>query len=201
MVQWGFTGICVYIWYQWQSAKSAHAKNYRDRSIVRLNNDFLLSERNIEAGRWYTILSSAVSHENLLHLAANMISFHAFVGAAWRLGLSPASVVVVGAASAASCGLAQVADNRRTGVRGSALGASGLVSGLAGYVTVLAPRLRFMVFLIPVPIPLWVLTPALLSWDLYNTGAVDSGIGHAGHVGGGLCGLVLGFARRLLFRF
>lgn len=203
LVQWGFTAACVFIWLQWQYAEFAHWRNYRDtRCLEYLADHFITSERNIKEGRWHTLLSNAVSHKDLLHLTTNMISFHAFVGAACQIGLSPASVAVVGAASAVSCALAQLAHDRHAAVRkNGSLGASGLVAGLGGYVTVLAPQLRFTVFFLPLSIPLRVLTPALLSWDLYNTGSVDSAIGHAGHIGGGLCGLALGAAMRVLFRF
>lgn len=196
-LQWGFMGACGYIWLRWQLHNPR-----RDVAGARyMRDNFLTSERNLAAGRWWTLVSSAVSHQDIWHLLPNMVSFHAFVTAAWMVGLSPLSIAAVGVASAVSCSCAQLADWRRKGVRGEALGASGLVAGLGGYVTVLAPRLSFFLFFIPVPVPLWVLTPGLLAWDMYNTNSFTSTVGHAGHVGGTVCGLALGLARRALLRF
>lgn len=222
LMTWGFMGTCVYIWWQWQlqggrgnprQPPSLDPKSGRvfdsdgrqvepanSRGFPNLQDNFMSSERNLQAGRWWTILSSAVSHRDFMHLAANMITFHAFTTSAWMLGLSPLSIATVGMASAASCSIAQIADFKRKGVSTQALGASGLVAGLAGYVTVIAPRLSFTLFFIPVPIPLYVLTPALLAWDVYNADNIQSSVGHAGHIGGTCCGLAMGLLRRALFR-
>lgn len=195
-LNWGFIAICVYYWSEWQAARNP-SQGQRRRF---LSENFVVAQRNLDAGRWWTLASSALSHQAFFHLVSNMVTYNAFITAAWLIGLSPLSIAAVGLSSAVSCSLAQLADWRKKGVPGSAVGASGLVAGLGGYVTVLAPRLSFNLFLIPVPIPLWVLTPALLAWDMYNTNNVSSGVGHAGHVGGSVCGLALGFARRALLR-
>lgn len=216
-------GMCVYVWWQWQlqggrsTPRKSPSSDSRPRRVLDSNgrrvgsanprgfpdlqDNFMISQRNLEAGRWWTIVSSAVSHVDFFHLAANMVTFHAFTTSAWTIGLSPLSIAAVGLASAASCSIAQLADFQRKGVPGQALGASGLVAGLAGYVTVIAPRLTFNLMFIPVPTPLFVLTPALLAWDVYNADSIQSSVGHAGHIGGTCCGLALGFVRRALFRF
>ncbi|KAH8670824.1 hypothetical protein BX600DRAFT_230436 [Xylariales sp. PMI_506] len=80
-----------------------------------------------------------------------------------------------------------------------ALGASGLVCGLAAYLTCYAPRLRFFFFPLPFSVPLWLATPLFVAYDARMVDRLDSRIGHAAHVGG-TAGGVLFFALRRLFR-
>lgn len=162
-----------------------------------LRDNFVASQRNLDAGRWWTLMSSAVSHQRLPHLLGNMLAFHAFmtIGPCYA-GLSAIDLAAVGACSAVSCSALQLWDNQRKGRWGDALGASGLVSGLGAYVTVKAPMLRVSLLIFPVPVPLFLIEGACLAWDVYNTNNVESTVGHAGHIGGTACGVVLGLARR-----
>ena len=71
---------------------------------------------------------------------------------------------------------------------GSAVGASGAIFALGGLLVVLVPRLKVMIFPIPIPMDLWIallLSLAVLSFL--------PGIAWQAHVGGFLTGLAAGY--------
>ena len=47
-----------------------------DPRFMRAN--FLVSEESIKRGRWHTLLTSAFSHRDVSHLAANMLALYFF---------------------------------------------------------------------------------------------------------------------------
>ncbi|KAK8084768.1 hypothetical protein PG997_006039 [Apiospora hydei] len=167
-----------------------------------MQDNFLLGTRNLRAGRWWTLLTYAVSHRSLSHLASDMATFHVFADVAVRLydPLSVAAVLCLGSAAAGA--LAQLSDwrhRRQDGVvqrRGAmqilvlhhAQGASAITKGLAMAVTVLRPCILVRSPLLPsVSVPLWVCS---LGWFLYDgyelSGVMEDGLqaGHPGHLGG-----------------
>jgi membrane associated rhomboid family serine protease len=51
-----------------------YAINKKDSKLLRvLNENFLLSEANIKAGRYYTLVTNAFSHIAIGHFAFNMV--------------------------------------------------------------------------------------------------------------------------------
>ncbi|KAK7943043.1 uncharacterized protein PG986_012156 [Apiospora aurea] len=167
-----------------------------------MQDNFLLGARNLRAGRWWTLLTYAVSHRSLSHLASNMAAFHVFAGVAVRLydPLSVAGELCLGSAVAGA--LAQLSDwrhRRQDGVmqrRGSvqilvlhhAQGASAITRGLAMAVTVLRPCILVRgPLLLSVSVPLWVCSLGWFLYDCYElSGVMEDGlqVGHAGHLGG-----------------
>ncbi|KAK8053758.1 hypothetical protein PG996_013059 [Apiospora saccharicola] len=128
-----------------------------------MRDNFLLDIRNLRAGRWWTLLSHAISHRGLSHLASSMAAFHAFAGLAMRL-CDPLNVaVILCLGSAVAGGLAQVIDwhyrqgdgavQQRGNVRiipvYQAHGASAITMGLAMAVTVLRPSMLVTSPLLP----------------------------------------------------
>ncbi|KAK7931623.1 hypothetical protein PG985_002335 [Apiospora marii] len=166
-----------------------------------MRDNFVLSIRNLRAGRWWTLLTHAISHRGLSHLASNMAAFHTFASIAMRL-CDPLK------GSAAAGGLAQVLDWRyRQGDgmvlrRGNlqiikshqGLGASAITAGLAMAVTVLRPSMLVSSPLLPsMPMPMWVFGLYWFLYDWYELGTVPEDgmlVGHAGHLGGMVFGAV-----------
>ncbi|KAI0134603.1 hypothetical protein BJ170DRAFT_207139 [Xylariales sp. AK1849] len=201
VILYGFIGANVFVWWKWQGASKAwreHSVQSRRGDVWDMPSNFILSLQNLSEGRWWTLLSHAISHGDGLHLLVNMVTYHAFVSSAFTIGLSPLTIVGVAVGSAVTGGVVGLVDMRRKGQDNGARGASALVCGLAAYVTCLAPRLRFFIIPIPVPIPLWLLTPAFVAWDVYKSDSLHSAIGHAAHVGGTACGVIVFIVQRLL---
>src|SRR4030042_390846 len=73
----------------------------------------------------------------------------------------------------------------------SVIGASGAIFALGGALAMLTPRLRVFVFPIPVPMPLWV---AVLGGFIILS--IIPGIAWQGHLGGLVCGLLVGLVLR-----
>lgn len=93
---------------------------------------------------------------------------------------------------------------RHAGLRGShdrvititkkmALGASGMVQGIAAAATLLAPVAPIYLMFIPVPIPLFVVTIGYVAYDTYNLDSKTSRIGHSAHLGGFAFGVLYYF--------
>jgi membrane associated rhomboid family serine protease len=179
--------------------------------------NLMLTQRNVDAGRYHTLLTHTFAHGGLLHLGANMYGLWAF-GTQFLYLYGAAPFVGLWVAAGVSGGLLSIwadSDRRRLSVEGDGrrrgtvnvhekvhLGASGSVLGLVTAMGVLFPKSKFFIFPLPVPLPAWVLTPAFFfgSWYMAATGAME-GIGHWGHMGGMVVGAVAGvLLRRVPYR-
>ncbi|MCB9091352.1 MAG: rhomboid family intramembrane serine protease [Halobacteriovoraceae bacterium] len=159
----------------------------------------------LEDGRFWTLLTSVFSHNQLFHLLINMLVLYSF---------APFMIDVLG--------------NRRflffyltAGISGSffhcltsmallhhpelpALGASGAIAGVILLFSLLFPKQRLLFFGI---IPIRALWGALLfvGIDLWGLIAQSSGgglpIGHGAHLGGALVGLLYFFRLKSHFRY
>ncbi|KAH9899112.1 hypothetical protein F4778DRAFT_742185 [Xylariomycetidae sp. FL2044] len=161
-----------------------------------MRENFTLGPRNIRQGRWWTLLTAAISHQHPGHLAANMVSFYTYTELALRGGVSPSGLVVLSVCSALAGSYATLVDWKHKGVHYAAsLGASGMVCGLAMATTLINPRQPVQIKSIPRPVPLWAFTATMFAYDMYQLSNMKSKIGHAGHIGGALCGAVYYFLR------
>ncbi|KAI0134604.1 hypothetical protein BJ170DRAFT_207145 [Xylariales sp. AK1849] len=188
---WGFIGANGLIMLAWRAA-SEQAGQGRMRSIIFLQDNFLLNFRNIRQGRLHTIISSAFSHQSLWHFTANMVSFETYVRSALKFGIDPVGLTVLALGSALSGSVATLYDWRQKGiVYGSALGASGLVWGLGSAVTLLRPNTMVMWHPFPKPMPLWMFTLGTFSYEVFSLQSnPQSRVGHAAHLGGAAFGAV-----------
>lgn len=90
---WGMIGVNGYIFSRWQAAENKFAAQKGrigtiDASKTRFMNDnFVLSKRNTEAGRWWTLVTSEFSHKDPIHFLFNMMAFHGSAKLAFELGL------------------------------------------------------------------------------------------------------------------
>lgn len=209
-------GLCcaVFAYKGYASAELVERKNLGPALFMKQN--MVCSMHNWSAGRWWTLITSSIMHQTLFHLGANMFTLYS---------LGPMFVSMFGArafiftwvgSSISCCGLhlwweaqgrnlpfvAALLERRDKDLQpevaryGGAVGASGSLMGLTTALTLVAPNLELMIFPLPYPLQLWVVSSAIavLSGAFMLTNTFPS-VGHAGHLGGltgGLaCGLLL----------
>lgn len=85
-------GVCcagfVASWWAQQRAENFH--DYKPLTFIREN--FFCSLENVRAGRWWVVLSSSITHLNILHLGVNMLTLRSFGPALIELWGVPAFV-------------------------------------------------------------------------------------------------------------
>lgn len=156
--------------------------------------NFLVSWQAVTEGRVWVLISSVFSHNNLLHIAFNMIALRSFgtiieqVIGTWRFIKFYFIAGVISSlchclVSAYIIGSPDIA----------ALGASGSISGLILLFALLFPKERLAIFgLIPIP----ALFGAILfvGLDIWGLAAQAHGgglpIGHGAHLGGAVTGFI-----------
>lgn len=171
-----------------------------------LSNNATLSWANVNAKRYWTLITSAFSHQNFFHFLFNMMSLNAFSGVmitAAGLGLGAPHIMALTLGSAITGSLAFLYQRRKDAQQhdrrwgpyamhaptafAQGLGASGVVMGFAAAATGLSPFARMMIIPIPIGIPMWALTGAYVAIDYYLLSSNDK-IGHDAHLGGAIFG-------------
>ena len=205
-VVWTFIGTNLVVFFWWQQANvEAHKKvrelqefpdpsnpdaQPRAEKLQHMLQYYTLSPRNIEEGRWLTLLTCAFSHQRLDHLLFNMISFNAFAGFALLGGMPLRAFLTLTVGSALASDAAMLFDwNRKGDSDRRGLGASGVISGMATACACVRPWAPFQLMFIPVGIPLWGLVIAYIAYDSYRLNSEESSIGHAAHLGGSAFGV------------
>ncbi|MEE8141835.1 MAG: rhomboid family intramembrane serine protease, partial [Planctomycetota bacterium] len=180
---------------------------FRDHTFLQEN--FMVNLGRLKDGRLWTPLTSVFSHYHMMHLFINMFvlwSFGTVLERQWgtrRFVIFYLSAGVV--ASLAHCFLSLL------GMRdGSALGASGAVSGLVLAFCILHPRHTVLLFGL-IPMPAFVMALLFIGIDVFGLmgqlgqrGTVGgTQIGHGAHLGGAAFAalyMLLGRSRALQFR-
>ncbi|PSR90865.1 hypothetical protein BD289DRAFT_203682 [Coniella lustricola] len=133
---------------------------------------FTLSKHNIDQGRWYTTLTSAISHRDFVHLLFNMFVFKQAADVASFIGLSPLRFTLLGLGSALGGSAGALYDKNRCIRNGEpdipSLGASGMVQGMLVATMFAAPWLPMSVMFIPVEISYRTAVLGFIAWDMYN---------------------------------
>jgi membrane associated rhomboid family serine protease len=183
-----------------------YADYFKDSKMQKLlMNNATLSWYNANANRYWTLVTSAFSHQGFNHVLFNMLSLNTFSGVlcvAGGVGVGALHIWVMTLGSAVVGGATwlyqkkpQGRDPRWSpwGQHGRAashvgLGASGVVMAFASAATMLAPMQRLFIVPFPVPIPMFILTGAYFAMDVFYLNANDS-VGHAAHLGGAAFGV------------
>jgi membrane associated rhomboid family serine protease len=159
--------------------------------------NFTVSAAGLQAGRWWTVLTSEFSHVFFLHFFINMYVLASFgpiveyiIGSARFLGFYLVAAIV------ASFGHAGVSMFVLGQPEVPALGASGAISGVILLFSLMLPQARILLFgLIPMP----AIVGAFLFVGLDLAGVIwqaEGGglpIGHGAHLGGALTGALYYF--------
>jgi membrane associated rhomboid family serine protease len=200
-VIWTIIGLNTLVFSAWTYAKSNNDRNM----LMKLYQNFTLSKENFNAGRTWTLVTSAFSHNLLPHFAFNMFAFHALASImSYIPGIGGLHIVAVGLGSAIVGSAAWLYDSQlKSQIKGGflraaaptqvALGASGLVMGIGAAAACLRPFSPMQLMFIPVNIPLWIITLGYAAADTYFLHSA-SPVGHAAHLGGSVFGLVYYFA-------
>ncbi len=208
LVVWPFIGVNILVYIKWQLANidlqrqaeaTVAAAGYQHRDPTSLIDkhsnaayrhmveNYTLSLQNLQEGRRYTLLTCVASHEHLIHLVFNMISFNALAGLAILGGLPLSTILGLGVGSALASDVAFLYDfNRKGQLRQFGYGASGIISGMATALACTRPWMPFEFMFIPIPIPLWVLVLFYVGYETYGINSQQTGISHHAHLGG--CG-------------
>jgi len=160
--------------------------------------NFLLSWSHLEAGYYWTLVTSVFSHSSFLHFFVNMFVLSSFGSLLFFvLGARPFLTLYFTAGFVSS--VAHVLTSHYWMHEDvAALGASGAISALILLFALLFPREKIVLFgLIPVPALVGAL--AFVALDIWGLTAQAKGgglpIGHGAHLGGAATGLVYYFLR------
>lgn len=162
-----------------------------------------VSIEGLRAGRVWTVLTAAFSHQEFMHLAANMIGLYFFgrdvgrlFGGKKLLGLYLAGGAVGSLAhcswyyyQACKTGEGRYGRTRWFGFTPSALGASAAVNAITVLDICLFPARTILLYGI-IPMPAALLGALWLFQDISGTLEGRGHIAHAGHLGGAATGLV-----------
>lgn len=179
-------GINLVVFVLWQLAKESESI-----ALFMIDN-FLVSWTGMMDGRVWTLVTSAYSHMDLMHVLVNMFVLWSFGTALERLWgrrtfiqfyliCSVVGSLAHAVASAWIIGAPEI----------PALGASGAVCGLLMAFALHFPKSRILLFgIVPIPALVGVIgLVAFDAWGLINqSNGGGFGIGHAAHLGGGLAG-------------
>ncbi len=162
--------------------------------------NFLVSWAHLEDGRYWTLLTSAFSHNMFLHIALNMFVLNSF-GPIVDYTLGPKRFISFYLIASIVSGLAHALVSRFIVGDGDipALGASGAISGIILLFSLLYPKQKILMFGF-IPVPAMVGAILFVGLDVWGVIAQAGGgglpIGHGAHLGGALAGLIYYFVLR-----
>ncbi|KAJ9480252.1 Rhomboid protein 1, mitochondrial [Pseudozyma hubeiensis] len=180
----------------WMYASESLRKFSDPRPYIFLSKNFLSGLTNVREGRWWTMLTSCVSHEQLNHFLVNMVSL-AFMAPPVLALTGPTTFVLLyfGAGMVSSIvsmiGKSLVPPEQKRGVGGSGFshGASGSVYAIMSTFACVHPTATFLIFFV-IPAPAWACVSGIFAWDLWHAAKTPKGrTDSAGHVGGILAGI------------
>lgn len=140
-----------------------------------------------EHGRVWTLVTSGFSHQGMWHLVWNMLYLHWF-GTDLEQIYGRRNFLLLYVYGALVCSLAHVTWSHGWSYDTPALGASGAVMAIVVVTAMFFPQ-RTILFMMFLPVPLWLLATFKLVGDLAGLIGPADGVAHAGHLGGALGGL------------
>jgi len=152
---------------------------------------FLISSQHLQMGRFWTLITSAFSHNMLLHLVFNMMVLYSFGSFLERfLGKRRFIIFYLSAAVCSSLNHC-LTTTYFLKTDNPALGASGALAGMLLLFALIFPKHKILLFGI-IPIPALVAAIALIGFDVFGLIAQEKGqwmpIGHGAHLGGSIFG-------------
>lgn len=177
----------LFLWVSIEETQYRANPNKKSRNLLEsYNKNFVLSQRNINEGRYWTLITSAFSHNSITHIAFNMLALWSFApGIVAFYGLPTFGIVYFGSAVAGSMAQLWWWDRSPSKTPRSAAGASGAIFGLTGFMACGMPFVRVGLLFIPVAIPIRIATAGIVALSI---AALKEGwanqYGHAAHLGG-----------------
>ena len=165
--------------------------------------DFIaLKPSNIISGKYlWTFLTSMFMHGGIFHLFVNMFSLM-FVGSLVEKILGPKRYFWFYLISGLFAGLFFVVISFlfTIDLNAFAVGASGALFGLIGFLMLVTPNLPVYVMFIPIPIKMKYAAPGMLAVLWLISIAGDIPIGNTAHLGGLIAGLAYGLYLRKAYK-
>ncbi|MCB0412087.1 MAG: rhomboid family intramembrane serine protease [Bdellovibrionales bacterium] len=165
-----------------------------------MQRNFLCSWTRVEAGMYWTLLTTVFSHNMLWHIFINMFvlsSFGSFLES--RLGSRRFLWLYLIAGISASIVHCLTSAFLLNSPELPALGASGAVAGIVATFAVLQPQARILLFGI-IPLPALVGVALFVGLDLWGLVAQTQGgglpLGHGAHLGGAFVGILYGLLQK-----
>lgn len=181
---WWILALNVVVFSWWIRSASLGEEN-----VAWMGENFTVSMTGIVEGRWWTPLTSALSHANLAHLLFNMLALWTFGADVERL-VGTRGFVHLYVAGALLSSLGHLAWVAWTGQDIPALGASGAVMAVAVVSALVYPGRRLIVlFFVEMPALHAVGMFVLIDLAAFVFAAED-GVAHGAHLGGALYGLL-----------
>jgi membrane associated rhomboid family serine protease len=148
--------------------------------------DSLVLSKSVLLTRPWTLVTSMFLHANVMHLFLNMLMLF-FFGPVLERRIGSGNFLAVYFGSGILAGLVQVLL-----FSGGVLGASGALFGVMGALTVLAPNMTVILYIVPLKLVYVTILFAIL--DLYPVlFSVGDGIAHIAHLTGLVVGLAAGY--------
>jgi membrane associated rhomboid family serine protease len=149
---------------------------------------------NILQGQYlWTFLTSMFMHAGLFHIFANMFSL-LFIGSLVERIIGARRYLYFYLTSGIFAGLFFVLSSLvlQSNLDVFAVGASGALFGLVGFLMIITPNLPVYIMFIPIPIKMKYAAPGILIVLWFISSAADIPIGNTAHLGGLLTGLAYG---------
>ena len=189
---WSLIALNASVFLAWNASRSD------PQLYIFLRETCLVSVDRIKSHRYYTLLTSTISHQEPVHLLSNMYTLHLFSAILWRCpGLKLGHFVILTLGSGIAGSAAYVIQKLKQGLYQPALGASGMVMGMGAAASLLVPR-QPMLFMGIVPMPLGAIVAGYAAFDTYYLTS-NSSVAHSGHLGGLIFGSAYYFLS--LYRF
>ncbi|KZT26933.1 rhomboid-domain-containing protein [Neolentinus lepideus HHB14362 ss-1] len=166
------------------------AREHRDFSWLKwMHDNFLVSMRNVQEGRLWTVLTCCFSHQEIVHFAVNAMTYYFMAPAVIAmLGNTSFLALYLGGGIISSCLSLFVGQQIRHRDVPSQ-GASGAIYSVISFFACVAPRAELLIFGI-VPCQAWIVVGGLFLYDGWLSINGGGGkIDNAGHVGGMLAGV------------
>ena len=141
--------------------------------------------------RPWTIVTSIFVHSGLWHFIANMLTFY-FLGSYLSRLIGYSILLIIYLSGGILGGIFYLFLGEPLSI---VIGASGAVFAVGGALTVMRPKLKVMVFPVPIPLSLWIAVVgafAILSFVPY--------VAWEAHLGGLITGLIAGCIYRRIIR-
>lgn len=147
-----------------------------------------MSLRDVKNGFWWQPVTSMFAHANLMHIGFNLLTFWSLGGMLCSLPVTPGQFAFLVLGSGLSGSLFWLAQKQMQAQAGyntpqRALGFSGALMGTTAVLASFLPKNRVALFGV-VPVPLWLCVLGYGLYDGYYLDRQNTGIAHAGHLGG-----------------
>ena len=184
---WGIIGVNALVYLGWVYAENC-VKTLHDAGPLKfMAKNFTLGLYSLSIDNLHSIITAHFSHKDLLHFGMNMFVLHSF-GMTMVSVLGTRRFMRLYILSGLCSSIVSLANKAAQGSRSPSLGASGCVSGVVTNFALMFPRATISVFIFPVPA--WMAVGGLAAFDIYTAWRGRGMVDAAGHIGGGLGGLL-----------